>query len=139
MNGAGGRIPAGLAVCFARARYDLGGVALRPGRRCLALHGILAPGGHRPWLMLSADNPHGRRQPPARNARARLRLGDQLARAQARGAVLVLAAQSGTGHWQEAQFAVCGDLGWLRRLARRHRQAAGLRLSRLRPPALLWL
>jgi hypothetical protein len=124
-------MPPHLAAAYRRARYQAAGVPLRIGRRSRALDGLLAGMGAREAVLITACNPRGRRAPAGLNARRMARLHAALARRTA------YPAESGDGLWTEAQFMAAGPEAWMKRLGRRFRQIALVRLRRGQAPCLL--
>lgn len=120
-------------LAFRRTRYAVAGVVFRVGERSAALDGVLAGLNVRQAILLTAFNPGGRRLPARLNARAADRLEAAL---RGRG---MLAGESGAGAWREEQWLVAAPEAWLKRLGRRFRQLAMLRLRRGRGPCLLML
>ena len=124
-------MPPHLAAAYRASRYSAAGVALRIGRRSRALDGLLAGMGMREAVLITASNPHGRRAQAGWNARMMGRLHAALCRRTA------YPAESGSGLWREEQFMVAGQLGWMKRLGRRYRQVAIVRLRVGMAPRLL--
>jgi hypothetical protein len=106
-------------------------VDLRIGRRSRALDGLLAGMGAREAVLITASNPNGRRAPAGFNRRMMAGLHEALARRTA------YPAESGAGHWLEQQFMVAGAAAWMKRLGRRYRQLALVRLRPGQAPCLL--
>jgi hypothetical protein len=126
-------MPPHLAIAYRRSHYRAAGIKLRIGRRSRALDGVLAGMGAREAVLITASNPQGKRAPEGRNARLMVSLHAAL-----RGCT-ALPAESGTGLWREAQFMAAGPEAWMKRLARRFRQVALVRLRRGQAPRLLAL
>ncbi len=120
-----------LAVAYSTCRYQAAGIDLRIGRRSRALDGLLAGMGTREAVLITASNPNGRRAPAGLNARMMARLHAALARR------TTYPAQSGAGLWLEPQFMVAGPQAWMKRLGRRYRQVALVRLHAGQAPCLL--
>jgi hypothetical protein len=120
-----------LATAYTRSRYQAAGLDLRIGRRSRALDGLLAGMGARQAVLITASNPNGRRAPAAWNTRMMAKLHAAL------GAHTALPAESGTGRWLEAQFLTAGPEAWMKRLGRRYRQVALVRLRPGQAPSLL--
>ena len=126
-------MPPHLARAYRSSRYQAAGVDLRIGRRSRALDGLLAGMGARQAVLITASNPNGRRTPTGINARWMARLHADL------GGHTALPAESGTGLWREAQFMAAGPEAWMKRLGRRYRQVALVRLRPGQAPMLLAL
>ena len=118
-------------VAYRASRYRAAGVDLRIGRRSLALDGLLAGMGVREAVLITASNPNGRRCAAGWNARMMGRLHADLARRTA------YPAESGSGIWLEQQFLVAGRDAWMKRLGRKYRQVALVRLRAGQAPHLL--
>jgi len=110
---------------FRACTYEVDGLLLRVGRR------PFWPGP--PAVLLTAHNPHSRRQPPGWNARMLRALDAALSRHAWREAA------SGKGAWREIQRLVAMDARAGRVLARRFRQNAVLVLKPHQPPLLVIL
>jgi hypothetical protein len=124
-------MPPHLATAYRRSRYQAAGVDLRIGRRSRALDGLLLGMGARQAVLITACNPHGRRALAGFNARMMARLHAALDQRTA------LPAESGSGLWLEAQFLAAGPEAWMKRLGRRFRQVALVRLRPGQAPCLL--
>jgi hypothetical protein len=124
-------MPPFLATAYRRSRYQAAGVDLRIGRRSRALDGLLAGMGARQAVLITACNPNGRRAPAGWNTRMMARLHEALARRTA------YPAESGSGLWVEQQFMAAGPEAWMKRLGRRYRQVAIVRLRPGQAPCLL--
>jgi hypothetical protein len=120
----------GLARAYRATRYQVAGQRFTIGRRSRAIDGVLAGMHTREAVLLTADNPHSRRRPDAVNARMMRRLHAAL-----RGHT-AFQAESGEGHWREAQFLVACPAAWAAPLARRFGQNAIVLLRAGQAPAL---
>ena len=119
------------AEAYRRTLYRGGDVSVRIGRRSATAHAWMARHNAREAGFITAWNPMSRLMPPAWNAAAQARLLRAL-----RGA----AVETGEGvlhGWREEMLLVARPLRDLRRLARRHRQAAIVLLRRGRPARLI--
>lgn len=114
-----------LERAYRATSYTVDGLLLRVGRR------PFWPGAAA--VLLTAHNPHSRRQPPGWNARMLRALDAALRRHAWREA------ESGQGAWREIQRLVEMDALAGRVLARRFRQNAVLVLKPHQPPRLVIL
>jgi hypothetical protein len=126
-------MPPHLATAYTRSRYQAAGIDVRINRRSRALDGLLAGMGARQAVLITASNPNGRRAPAGRNARLMQSLHAAL------GSRTALPAESGSGLWREQQFMAAGPEAWMKRLGRRYRQVALVRLRPGQAPRLLAL
>lgn len=120
------------AAAYRRTVYRAGEVTARIGRRSASADAWMARHGAREAGFITAWNPMSRLMPPAWNAAAQARLRREL-----RGASFLIG-DGALDAWREEMLLVACPLGALRRLARRHRQAAVVHLRRGRPAALVW-
>jgi hypothetical protein len=117
---------------YRRTLYRAGDVVARVGRRSGSADAWITRHGAHEAGFITAWNPMSRPMPPRWNQAAQARLRHDLRAApQARG-------EGALGRWREEMLLVALRLAALRRLARRHRQAAVVWLRRGRPATLVW-
>lgn len=119
------------AEAYRRTLYRAGAVRVHIGRRSATADAWMARHGTREAVLITAWNPMSRPMPDRWNAAAQARLTREL-----RGAVIETGEGALNG-WREEMLLVARPLRALRRLARRHRQAAVVWLRHRRPARLL--
>ncbi len=120
------------AEAYRRTLYRAGDVLARVGRLSPGADRWLARHGAREAGFITAWNPMSRVMPARWNMAAQARLRRDL------GGAVLEPGEGALGRWREEMLLVALSLPELRRLARRHRQAAILHLRRGRPAALVW-
>lgn len=131
-DGAAGGRDRALGRVFGAARYEVGGVVFRVGRRSPGIDRVLRVWGVREAVLLGAWNPRGRRRPVGWN-RARHRALLEVLRRER-----VTEGRGGLGAWWEDHVLAAVPPGRGLVLARRFRQAAVVLVARGRP-VRLWM
>ena len=120
------------AEAYRRTLYRAGGVSVRIGRRSATADRWMARHGAREAGFITAWNPMSRWMPEAWNTAAQARLRRDL-----RGARHLIG-EGALEAWREEMLLVALPLNRLRRLARRHRQAAVVHVPRGGAARLVW-
>lgn len=117
------------AAAYRRTLYRAGKVVVRVGRRSASAEAWMnGHGAHEAWF-LGAWNPFSRKMPGRWNEAAHARLRRELR---------VFEEGDGTlGRWSERMLLAVADAATIRRLMRRYRQAAAVRIPRRRAARLI--
>lgn len=117
-------------AAYRRTIYRAGEVMVRIGRRSAGADAWMARhGAHEAWF-LGAWNPFSRKMPRRWNEAAHARLRRELR---------IFAEGDGTlGLWSERMLLAAADAAAIRRLMRRYRQAAAVRIPRGRTARLVY-
>ena len=121
-----------LLRAYRETRYEIAGIAIRIGRRSVAMDRLLSSHSAREAVLITAYNPYSRIKPAGWNQRMQNRLAEAVRRTPA------FPARGSWRRWSEAHLLVFGDARTARRLAWRYRQN-GVIIVRLRQPARLLL
>jgi hypothetical protein len=124
-------IPARTLRAYRQTCYAVEGIAVRIGRRCAAMDGLLDRWGAREAVFITAHNPFSRLRPPGWNRRMQQRLAQAVRRR------LVVPAVGSWRRWSEDHLLVVGDDRLPRRLMRRFHQNAIVIVRRGQPARLL--
>jgi hypothetical protein len=127
-----------LARAFQATAYQVGSIAIRPGRRCPGAVALLRRMGAREGAFVTACNPMARRQAPGWNAVAQRRLREAAGRWPMLPALSQPLRALHAG-WAEDQWFVAAPPRCVARLGRRFRQRAILAVGRDGVARLIWI
>jgi len=124
-------LPASMLTAYRKTSYSAAGIAVRIGRRSVAMDRLLMAHGVREGALITAFNPFSRIMPPGWNRRMQVRLADAVRRRP------TLPAAGSWRRWSEDHLLVLGDVRPVRHLIVRFRQNGIVIVRRGQAAALL--